>query len=269
GDDAPDGQVVVGVLGGPGRRATGVVVAQGHGRQVGQVAGLLGLLEVLLPDVRAVLVRDRRVEVRVVVIADRVQRRHVRDPLRGVLRHGQRALRLAFQDLGVGVVLLPGALLAGRGRLVLAVVRRGAAGGLDGVPDEAAALVGKGVPTRVRVATRPGARRVLRLVVVVVTLNQPLVAVRGQHAAVVEVVEQRERVGQAVLVRRHGRPIRVVRRAAVALRQITEDLVVGAVLLDDQEDVLDRRRLAELVRDRGCDAAGGVAASGRVRHVPG
>ena len=37
---------------------------------------------------------------------------------------------------------------------------------------------------------------------------------------------------------------------AVALRNVAEDLVVGAVLLDDVDAVLDRARLAELGRDR-------------------
>jgi hypothetical protein len=38
-------------------------------------------------------------------------------------------------------------------------------------------------------------------------------------------------------------------RVAVAFAQVTEDLVIGAVLLDDHHHVLDRRAPAEMRRD--------------------
>jgi hypothetical protein len=50
-----------------------VVVRQLHDRQVGQVAGLLGLLEILFPYVDPVLVGDVQVEQRIVRVADRIQ----------------------------------------------------------------------------------------------------------------------------------------------------------------------------------------------------
>jgi hypothetical protein len=53
-----------------------------------------------------------------------------------------------------------------------------------------------------------------------------------------------------VLVRRHVLAVLLQRRVAVAFGDVTEELVVGPVVLDDQEDVLDRRRVAEPLRDR-------------------
>src|SRR4029077_4460309 len=49
------------------------------------------------------------------------------------------------------------------------------------------------------------------------------------------------------------------RRIAVGLRHVAEHLIVGTVLFDDVEDVLDRRTLAILQRDRIGTAAAIVA----------
>ncbi|MFH7340590.1 hypothetical protein SLH32_35780 (plasmid) [Streptomyces sp. KHY 26] len=60
------------------------------------------------------------------------------------------------------------------------------------------------------------------------------------------------------------------RRVAVAPCHVTEDLVVGPVPLDDQEDVLDRRRVARLHRDRhGRRVAGAPGDRGAVPAVLG
>ena len=62
-------------------------------------------------------------------------------------------------------------------------------------------------------------------------------------------------------VRRHVLAKQRERRVAVALRQVAQDLIVGAVLANDVEDVLDRRRVADLARN-------GVG-DGRVRRRQG
>ena len=75
-------------------------------------------------------------------------------------------------------------------------------------------------------------------------------ALGGVRADVVGVVVEAELLGQRVLVRRHVLAELRQRRVAVALGHVAVDLVVGAVLLDEQEDVLDRRRVADPLRDR-------------------
>ena len=49
-----------------------------------------------------------------------------------------------------------------------------------------------------------------------------------------------------MLVRRGGREDRQ-RRIAIGLRHVPQNLVVGAVFLDDQEDMLDERWLADML----------------------
>ncbi len=78
-DKAAKGQVVIGLHGLRGRRAAGVVGADPHQFQLGHRTGLDVLLEILLPDIEAVLVGDAQIELR--VILDRVLH-HVRE--RGV-----------------------------------------------------------------------------------------------------------------------------------------------------------------------------------------
>ena len=67
----------------------------------------------------------------------------------------------------------------------------------------------------------------------------------------VEVVERCERRRERVGIRRHIFAEERQRRIAVRLRQVAEHLVVGAVLANDVEDVLDRRR----ARRRGAGSA--------------
>ena len=61
----------------------------------------------------------------------------------------------------------------------------------------------------------------------------------------VEVVEQHELARQGVGVGRRILAEEAEARIAVSRRQVAEDLVVGAVLLDDVEDVRDRRGVAD------------------------
>ena len=67
----------------------------------------------------------------------------------------------------------------------------------------------------------------------------PDVAVAGNFAAIVEVVEHAKLLGQRVLVRSDVRAIHGDGRVAVADAEIAEDLIVGAVFLDDVNHVAD------------------------------
>ena len=80
--------------------------------------------------------------------------------------------------------------------------------------------------------------------------HRPFVAVGADLALDVEVVQQHELAGQGVVVGRDRLGKQAEVRIAVAFLHVAEDLVVGAVFLDDVDDVLDRRRLADLGGDR-------------------
>jgi len=70
-------------------------------------------------------------------------------------------------------------------------------------------------------------------------------------ARVVEIVEEREALDQRMRVRRDPcRRTPASARVAIAGSHIAQDLIVCAVFTDDQEHVLDRRRIAEAGRDR-------------------
>src|ERR1051325_2170820 len=55
-----------------------------------------------------------------------------------------------------------------------------------------------------------------------------------------ETVEEAEAFGARVMIRRDGAREKEQRRVAVALRQIGEQLIVGAVLFDDVDDMFER-----------------------------
>ncbi|KDN82231.1 hypothetical protein KCH_59400 [Kitasatospora cheerisanensis KCTC 2395] len=239
-DDLPDRQVVVGDLGGRVGGAAGVVAGQPQHVEVGGAVPL----EVLLPDLRPVDVRHAGVELR--------EGRHRHAVQRGDRRGGDQLVRGAaaggLHGLGVAVQVLPGrAGRLGEELVELAEVPHGLPGRLGAAPQGAAGLVAERVVLGVVAADVLAGRGlgVLRIV----GLHQPVVALGGVGADVVRVVVQAELPGQRVLVGRHVLAELGQRRVAVALRQVAEDLVVGAVLLDDQEDVLDRRRVADPVRD--------------------
>ena len=126
-----------------------VIVGHPHQGQVGSLPGLLCFLEVLQPDVDAVLVREPGVEVRVIRIDDRLFSDGMSDVGPELVdRDRQRALRLALQDLRVLVPGVPVGVLARRDVeevRVLAVVLDAKPGLLGRVPDEAVALVGERV----------------------------------------------------------------------------------------------------------------------------
>ena len=81
--------------------------------------------------------------------------------------------------------------------------------------------------------------------------RRPGLAILRHFAAAVEVVEQDELLGQRVLVRRDVAAEQRQARIAVALLQIAEHLIVGAVLFHDEEHVLDRRACADRRRNHG------------------
>src|SRR5439155_24221127 len=108
-DDLAGREVVVGDLSGRVERATGVVAGQPEHVQVGRAV----LLEVLLPDLVPVQVRDGGVELRVRVHRDVVQRR---DRRAGDLVDGR---RLPGRVHVLGVAVETGPVRAGRDRLEL------------------------------------------------------------------------------------------------------------------------------------------------------
>src|SRR6185437_840972 len=242
------------------RRPAGVVAGEPDHVEVGGAV----LLEVLLPDLGAVDVRDRQVERRRQRVGDRVQRRDRRAVVALQARGGQLGgVAAALDVLGRAVVLLPRAGRLALHVLELAVVPGRRAGRLDRGPQEARALVaqhvllgviGALVLTRVRLG-----------VLGVVALHQPVVALRRVGADVIHVVVEAELRGQRVLVRRGLLAELRERRVAVALAHVAEQLVVGAVLLHDQEDVLDRGRVTDAQRDRD---GGRLVALGLLHVVP-
>ena len=78
----------------------------------------------------------------------------------------------------------------------------------------------------------------------------------GRHLAVaVEVVQQHELPGQAMGVGRDLLREDAQVRVAVAVLHVAEDLIVGAVLADDVDAVLDRDWPRRPCREWGCPRA--------------
>src|SRR5262249_18272672 len=139
---------------------------------------------------------------------------------------------------------------AGRGsRLarVFAVHAGRSAAGLRVVPEETAGGVGHRVAAVVGVAAAlvAGPEAVLGLV----GLREPLVPIRAVAAGGVEIVQQDELFGHAVLVRRHLFAEHDERRVGVAFGDIAEHLVVRPVFLHYEDDVLDRGGFAGTAGD--------------------
>ena len=74
-------------------------------------------------------------------------------------------------------------------------------------------------------------------------------AVGAVAAGGIEIVQQHELARQAALIGDHVFRVGVERGLAVPLAQIAEHLIVGAILLDDVDDVLDGRAVAGAQRD--------------------
>ena len=107
-------------------------------------------------------------------------------------------------------------------------------------------------------AARVGQGPVPRDVVGVIRHRRPGVPVGRDVAVAIQVVEQHELFGQLVMVGRDLAAEHHQRRIAVAARHVAEDLIVGAILLDDVQHILDRRRLADLGRNGRLLGVGGV-----------
>ena len=119
------------------------------------------------------------------------------------------------------------------------------------LPDVGRGLIGNAAAgderAVLRVAQRPRALGELGRV----GRRRPGLAVLRDFAAAIQVVEQHELLGQRVLVRRDVAAEERQARVAVALLQVAEHLIVGAVLFHDEEHVLDRRALADLGGNHG------------------
>src|ERR1019366_3729678 len=69
--------------------------------------------------------------------------------------------------------------------------------------------------------------------------HRPNVTISGNLAAVIEVVQDSELASQLMLVGRNGFPIHAQRRIAIARLEVTKNLIIGTILFDDIDDVLD------------------------------
>ena len=138
--------------------------------------------------------------------------------------------------------------LSGQAACVFAVHLDGPAARACEVPEKARAGVGDRIGavegiTSSDVARPQGVARLARL-------RHPLVAVPGISAGGVEVVEENELGGELAVIGRDVFTEHDERRIAVASGEISKQLIVGAVLLDDVHDVLDERGIAGAPGDR-------------------
>ena len=88
-------------------------------------------------------------------------------------------------------------------------------------------------------------------------------AVGADFGVHVEIVQQDELAGELVQVGRDALGEEAQLRVAVALRQVAEDLVVGAVFLDDVDAVFDRARLGRAGWGSGSPARADLRWGGR------
>ena len=70
--------------------------------------------------------------------------------------------------------------------------------------------------------------------------HRPIMSIARDFAAIVEIVEQAELKRQLVLVRSYIGAVHRKRWIAVACFQIAEYLIVGAILFDDVDNVMNR-----------------------------
>ena len=94
--------------------------------------------------------------------------------------------------------------------------------------------------------------------------HRPNVTISGNLAAVIEVVQNAELASQLMLVGRNGFPIHAQRGIAIAGFQVAKNLVIGTILFDDIDDVLDRI-LARLERKSVAVAAEQIAGEHFIR----
>ncbi len=106
------------------------------------------------------------------------------------------------------------------------------------VPDKAAGGERQRVITAERITANEPAERFLKIINGH-AFGHPRVPVGGDHAVAVEVVEQHELLGQRMQVGRRLAPEDAELRIAVPPADVAKDLVVGAVLFDDVDNMLE------------------------------
>ena len=153
---------------------------------------------------------------------------------------------VAVQDAGAAALRLVPPMRLGDGEL--AVVAQCLAVRDDIVPDEPGGRIGQRVHGAVGpaegIAAGEAGEGALHVIVGHGAVR-PLMAVGAENARAIGVVEQDELTHHLVVVGRDLLAEDAERRVAVALGQIAEHLVVGAVLLDDVDDVLEDARFAD------------------------
>jgi hypothetical protein len=169
-DDPPEGEIVVGDLGGRARErwrdARGVVGRQGHGDQRREVAVSHVVAELSQEDLRAVLVRDRELVVRELAAEQTVEGRHVAAGLEGP----ERRVEVGVAVLGERrCVLVPAPPLRERGRAgepvrVLAIGAHRAAVAQGVLPQEAGLRVGERVAAVEGIRADEVAERLLEVI---------------------------------------------------------------------------------------------------------
>ena len=260
-DDLAEREVVVGDLrGGRGRaglRAAGVIVRQTDENEVRHLALLLELAEVLDELRGAEDIRHIHVPADGVRVQMRTQR-FDRGPAAEVdVRRAVDELAIVIQELWFALhrFVLPRLHRDGE----LAVVPHRLAMREHVVPDEAARRVRDRVHIAVLHAVGIAAREAGERLLHVIRRDagvRPLMPVRAEDAGAIRVIQQHEVAHHLVLIRGDVFAEDAERRIAVALFQRAEDLIVGAVLLDDIDDVLEHARLAAALRHRACGLAG-------------
>src|SRR5262249_28266821 len=110
------------------------------------------------------------------------------------------------------------------------------------VPQKAARRKRERVAPFVGIAAREAAKGLLQ-VVGDVSLVDPLMPIGAEDATAIEVIEQRKLPHEGMVVGRYAFAEHHQAGVAVAFLQVAEDLVIGAVFLDDIDNVLDDRRL--------------------------
>ena len=89
-------------------------------------------------------------------------------------------------------------------------------------------------------------------------------AIRREDPAAVGVVEKHEPAGDGVVIGGDVGTEHAQLRAPVPPRQVAENLIVGAVLLDDVDDMLDETRLPDPLGHRSRRRVG----AGREKRFP-
>ena len=237
-DHSAEREVVVGHHGAwrgvLGIESLGVVAREAHDHQVGNLVGLAELLIFLDEDVRAVLValKEGPVVIFVVDVGLEADERGV-GAIFDLVRAGL-AVFPAFEPiLGHRVVL--GELFVGEfapDPQCFALLERG-------VPDGSGVRDGHGVVAVVGIGARVADVEVFEIFVGD-ALRRPLVAVGAIGSRDVAVVKQRELLGDLLMIGHHGLAEAANLGITVAQGHVSEDVVVGLVLLDDVENMLDR-----------------------------